>query len=316
MEPATARSIAAHVGRLVAEHYVFPDIATDLADLLQERTANGRYDGAGDPAALAVLVTDDLQSANGDKHLRLLHSADEVPPDTDEAQLARLTRDAAANGWGVAQIQRRPANIALLNLRPVLYPPQIAGDAMTAAMRLVAEADTLILDLRECRGGAPDMVMLVCTYLLGEEPVHVEDFVPRDGDVRQYWTMPYVPGPRFGPDKPLYLLTGTATFSGGESLCYALQHLGRATIVGERTGGGAHPREGFRIHPHLEATIPVARGISHVTGGNWEGTGVIPDVAAPAADALDVALQLAQPCQPSSGRMGGGEVADGGEHQR
>jgi len=228
----------------------------------------------------------------------LLYSADEVPADTDEAQLARLVRDAAGDGFGVAEIQRLLGNVARLQLRPVLYPPQIAGDAMVAAMRLIAQADALILDLRECRGGAPDMVMLVCTYLLGEEPVHVEDFAPRDGDVRQYWTMPYVPGPRFGPDKPLYVLTGPATFSGGESLSYALQHLGRATIVGERTGGGAHPREGFRVHPHLQATIPVARGISHVSGGNWEGTGVLPDIPVAAAEALDVALQLALSRQP------------------
>src|SRR5690349_5954914 len=196
MQPSTARSIVAHVGRLVADHYVFPDIGTDLARLLEKRTADGRYDGADDLAALADLVTADVQSVNGDKHLRLLYSADEVPPDTDEAQLIRLTRDAAANGGGVPRIQRRPGNVALVELRPVLYPPQITGDAMVAAMRLVADAAALILDLRECRGGAPDMVMLVCTYLLGEEPVHVEDFVPRDGDVRQYWTLPYVPGPR------------------------------------------------------------------------------------------------------------------------
>ncbi len=298
MDAATARSIVAHVARLAADQYVFAEVGTDLGRLLDERSANGRYDGAGDATALAALVTEDLQCVNGDKHLRLLYSADEVPADTDEAQLAGLVRDAAGDGFGVAEIQRLPGNVARLQLRPVLYPPQIAGDAMVAAMRLVAGAGALILDLRECRGGAPDMVMLVCTYLLGEEPVHVEDFVPRDGDVRQYWTMPYVPGQRFGPDKPLYVLTGPATFSGGESLSYALQHLGRATIVGERTGGGAHPREGFRVHPHLQATIPVARGISHVTGGNWEGTGVSPDVPVTAAEALDVALQLARSSQP------------------
>jgi C-terminal processing protease CtpA/Prc len=293
MDSDTARSIVAHVGRLVADHYVFPEIGADLARLLEKRAADGRYDGAADLETLAALVTADVQLVNGDKHLRLLYSADEVPADTDEAQLLQLTRDAAANGGGVARIERRPGNVALVQVRPVLYPPQIAGDAMVAAMRLVADADALILDLRECRGGAPDMVMLVCTYVLGEEPVHVEDFVPRDGDVRQYWTLPYVPGPRFGPDKPLYVLTGPATFSGGESLSYALQHLGRATIVGERTGGGAHPREGFRVHAHLEATVPVARGVSHISGGNWEGTGVAPDVPAPAADALTVAHRLA-----------------------
>ncbi|MFG2045513.1 S41 family peptidase [Dactylosporangium sp. NPDC048998] len=298
MDDATARSIVAHVGRLVAEHYVFAEVGSGLARRLHQRAADGRYDRAGDAAALAALVTEDLQSANGDKHLRLLYSVDDVPADTDEAQLAQLARDATANGSGIAQLERLPGNVALLCLRPILYPPQIAGDAMVAALRLVADADALIIDLRECRGGAPDMVMLVCTYLLGNEPLHVEDFVSREGHVRQYWTLPYVPGPRFGPDKPLYVLTGPATFSGGESLSYALQQTGRATIVGERTGGGAHPREGFRVHPHLEASIPVARGISHLSGDNWEGTGVRPDVPAPATNSRDVALQLALSGRP------------------
>jgi len=290
MDAAAARSIVAHVGRLTAEHYVFADLGNDLARRLDKQAAEGRYDDAGDPVELAARVTEDLQSANGDKHLRLLYSAEEVPADTEEAQLADFVRDAAAHASGVARLERRPGNVAVLQLRPVLYPPQIAGDAMVAALCLVADAAALILDLRECRGGAPDMVMLVCTYLLGPEPVHVEDFRPRHGDLRQYWTLPYVPGPRFGPDKPLHVLTGPATFSGGESLSYALQQLRRAIIVGERTGGGAHPREGFRVHPHLQATIPVARAVSHITGENWEGIGVVPDIPVPAADALDAAL--------------------------
>jgi C-terminal processing protease CtpA/Prc len=72
-------------------------------------------------------------------------------------------------------------------------------------------------------------------------------------------------------------------------LAYDLQQLGRATLVGERTGGGAHPRIGVRVHPHLEFTVPVARPVNPVSGTNWEGTGVVPDVEVPAADALDIA---------------------------
>ncbi|MGI8691709.1 MAG: S41 family peptidase [Geodermatophilaceae bacterium] len=47
----------------------------------------------------------------------------------------------------------------------------------------------------------------------------------------------------------MYVLTSGATFSGGEALAYDLQQLGRATVVGERTRGGAHPRRGFRVQP-------------------------------------------------------------------
>ncbi len=111
--------------------------------------------------------------------------------------------------------------------------------------------------------------------------------------IRQSWTLPFVPGRRFGGTKPVYVLTSPATFSGGEQLGYDLQQLGRATIVGERTKGGAHAREGFRVHPHLEATISVARGVNPFTGGNWEGTGITPDADVPAGHARDRAYQLA-----------------------
>src|SRR5690348_6792948 len=113
MDPAAVRSIVAHVGRLTAEHYVFPDLGNDLARLLDKQAAEGRYDDTGDPVALAARVTEDLQSANGDKHLRLLYSAEEVPADTDEAQLADLIRDAAAHASGIARLERRPGNVAL-----------------------------------------------------------------------------------------------------------------------------------------------------------------------------------------------------------
>ena len=105
--------------------------------------------------------------------------------------------------------------------------------------------------------------------------------------------MPFAPGRRFGPDKPVFVLTSGTTFSGGEELAYDLQQLGRATVVGERTRGGAHPVQGFRIRPHLQATIPIARSASPVTGGNWEGTGVQPDVPVAAGAALDTAYQRA-----------------------
>ncbi|WP_232837568.1 S41 family peptidase [Streptomyces atratus] len=91
----------------------------------------------------------------------------------------------------------------------------------------------------------------------------------------------------------LYVLTGARTFSGAEELTYDLQQLGRAVVVGEPTGGGAHPREGWTVHPHLEATIPVGRPVNPVSGTNWEGTGVQPDVLCLAADALDRAHALA-----------------------
>jgi C-terminal processing protease CtpA/Prc len=89
------------------------------------------------------------------------------------------------------------------------------------------------------------------------------------------------------------VLTSEHTFSGGEQLTYALQQLGRATIVGETTGGGAHAREGFTVHDHLELAVPVVAARNPVSGTSWEAVGVRPDVEVPAADALTAAHRLA-----------------------
>jgi C-terminal processing protease CtpA/Prc len=161
-------------------------------------------------------------------------------------------------------------------------------------MQLVAGADALLLDLRENRGGDPRTVALLCGYLM-DEPTHLVTMHQRDtGETVQSWSPAYVPGPRFGPTKPLYVLVGPTTFSGAEELAYDLQQLRPgSTVVGERTRGGAHPCEGYRLHPHLELTVPVARAIGATTGANWEGTGITPDVPVPAADALPTAYRLA-----------------------
>lgn len=130
----------------------------------------------------------------------------------------------------------------------------------------------------------------MCSYLF-DEPTQLITISGRDGGrTFQSWMLPYVPGSRFGGVKPIWVLTSSSTFSGGEELAYDLQQHGRATIVGERTRGGAHPRTGFRIHPHLEVTVPTGRPIHPVSGTNWEGTGVVPDVEVPAAEAQTAAL--------------------------
>lgn len=281
--------IVDRAGALVAEHYVFPEVGEQLRAVLAERAGTGRYAVDG-PEELAERVTTDLRSVNGDLHLRLKHHPEPIPDEPDEAaQVAMMSAYAARTLGGVARVDRLDGNVAHLSLAPLLFPLAFAGEALAAAMQLVAGADALLLDLRDNRGGDPRTVAFLCGYLL-DEPAHLVTMHHRDpaGTV-QSWSAPWVPGPRFGGTKPLYVLTGPDTFSGAEELAYDLKNLGRATVVGERTRGGAHPRRGYRLHPHLELAVPVGRAVSPVTGTNWEGTGVTPDIPTPAPAALHTA---------------------------
>src|SRR5262249_50927356 len=113
-----------------------------------------------------------------------------------------------------------------------------------------------------------------------------------EGDrTQQFWTLPWVPGPRY-TNKPVYVLTSARTFSGAEEFAYNLKALKRATLIGETTGGGANPGDEFLLAPHYAAFIPTGRAVNPVTGTNWEGTGVAPDIAVPAAEAMKVAQRL------------------------
>jgi len=93
--------------------------------------------------------------------------------------------------------------------------------------------------------------------------------------------------------KPAFVLTAHRTFSGAEEFTNDLKTQKRATIVGETTGGGAHPVSGHRIDDHFMIGVPFARAINPVTHTDWEGTGVTPDVAVKADDALETAKKLA-----------------------
>lgn len=84
----------------------------------------------------------------------------------------------------------------------------------------------------------------------------------------------------------MYVITSGRTFSAREGLAYDLQNLGWATVVGETTDGGANPSRPFVIERHFMLFVPVGRAVSPVTGTNWEGTGIKPDMAVPAESAL------------------------------
>jgi C-terminal processing protease CtpA/Prc len=163
---------------------------------------------------------------------------------------------------------------------------------VVAAMGFVAHTDAVIFDLRENGGGDPAMVTLIASYLF-DQPTHTIDIYNRHEDsLKQFWTLPYLPGERLAK-QPVYVLTAKRTFSGAEEFAFDLKMLKRATIVGETTGGGAHPVSGHTVGDYFEIGVPFAKSLDPVKKTNWEGTGVEPDVKVPAADALTTATKLA-----------------------
>jgi len=138
------------------------------------------------------------------------------------------------------------------------------------------------------------MVAYVASYFLGPKPVHLTSMHWRDENrTIDVLTSESVVGRR-SLDRDLYILVGPSTFSAAEDFCYALQQLKRATLVGERTGGGAHMGRGLqRLSPLFTAFIPVGESINPITRTNWEAVGVEPEIKVPVEKALHEAHLLA-----------------------
>jgi peptidase S41-like protein len=277
------------------EFYVFPETAKKMADFVKSKQKKGDYDSITDGDAFAKMLTDNFQEVSHDKHLRVNYNPapmpdrPEGPPNADE--VARYRKDMERMNCGFDKVEILSGNVGYLKFN--FFPdPDICGPTAVAAMNFLANVDAIIFDLRENGGGDPKMIAFLSTYLFSEA-THLNDLWERKGDVtHQYWTLPYVPG-RHLDGKPAFVLTSKETFSGAEEFSYNLKNLKRATIIGETTGGGAHPVSGHRIDAHFMIGVPFARAINPISKTNWEGTGVEPDVKVPAADALATAQKLA-----------------------
>jgi C-terminal processing protease CtpA/Prc len=293
MTPETRREIVEGVVRQLLAYYVFPEKAAAVAELLKARLAAGVYDSLANPTAFAEQLTADVQSVTADKHLRVrLIAAGSAMPLSDAAsaaqEWAQYKRLSESRNHGVERVERLPQNIGYLDLR-MFEVAAVAGEAVTAAMTLVAHTRALIVDLRHNRGGDPATVALACSYLF-DERTHLNSIYEREGDrTDQYWSLDWVPGPRFGQRKPVFVLTSERTFSAGEEFAYNLQCHRRATLIGRRTRGGAHPGGPRQVSAHFEVFVPGGRSINPITQSNWEGTGVVPDIDVPEEDALRVA---------------------------
>lgn len=287
------------VSDLLLQNYIFPEIAEKIAELLDRNARGGAYSRLPSPHALAERLTEDLQSISHDRHLRVFFDPERIAarraqlnetPDPQDEQ-DQLKRRQSKN-FGFKTVDVLDGNIGYIDLRQFDYA-EVAGDTFIAAMHFLENTDALIFDLRQNGGGSPSMVQLMISHLLAPEPILLSEIFKRPENLtKQYWNLSHVHGKR-RPDTDVYILTSGSTFSAAEDFSYTLKHLGRATVIGETTGGGAHPGGREIATDRFMVWLPTARTINPITKTNWEGVGVQPHVQTPAKDALVTAHMMA-----------------------
>lgn len=301
VDTATRDRVLDGVGRRLTDWYVYPDVAKRMVELLRARRNMGEYDGITDGRKLARAINDGLHAVTADGHLSIECTSEPLPkaqgePTVDgggEAHIdERFRAEMLRDNCGFEKVDRLEGNIGYLKLNG-FAPPAVCGPTASAAMNMLAHVDALIIDLRENGGGAPQMVAWISSYLF-DSRTHLNDQYERKRNKTiEFWTRDDVPGPKLGGKAPVYILIARRTFSAAEEFTYNLKYLKRATIVGENSGGGAHPTAPFAVDDHFVLHVPYARPVNPITKTDWEGTGVAPDVEAPPDQALAVAKNLA-----------------------
>jgi retinol-binding protein 3 len=300
VDDAARKEVIESLVKRLNDAYVFPDVAAKMEQAVRARVAKGEYDQITSAKKFAEKLTADIREVSRDKHLGVRYSAQPIPertggprePTAEERE--RYRRDMARINYGFQKVERLPGNIGYVEFRG-FFDPEGGAETVASVFNFLANTDAVIIDLRKNGGGDPRMVALICSYLFGAEPVHLNSLHWRDGKgerVEEFWTHKQVAGKRY-TGKDVYVLTSGRTFSGAEEFSYNLKNLKRATLVGETTGGGANPGGGNRLGAHFGAFIPTGRAVSPITKTNWEGTGVEPDVKVTADQALATAQLIA-----------------------
>lgn len=278
-------------------NYVFPDVARKMGKYLREQRKKGAYKDLTSALSFTEALTRDLRQVNNDRHLAVLFQSS-LPPYLNEPDsmsredLERRVKNEAYQNFGFQKVERLEGNVGYLNLRG-FHDARWAGATAVAAMAFLGNCDALIIDLRKNGGGDASMIQLLASYLFND-PQQINSFFYRNGNkTEQSWTQAYVPGKKMS-DLPVYVLTSAYTFSAAEEFTYDLKCLKRATVVGETTGGGAHPVMGVYFKSlKVAVQVPMARAVNPVTQTNWEGTGIAPDIAVPQEKALETAYREA-----------------------
>ncbi|KAH8666958.1 ClpP/crotonase-like domain-containing protein [Xylariales sp. PMI_506] len=281
----------------IENFYLYTHRAKELTAGLAMNLENGRYAELNNSIDFARALKEDIRSIDRDAHILIRFNRD-VPrvfpkgtyTEKEEEILQRLN-------YGFRQIERYNGGVARVEMDLLCSIDNGFVHKHTAMiMSTVIDASALILDLRNSGEGDSRTAAFILSYLFGEEKLHLIDhYRPSRNTTEEFWTYPGVYSGRFGPDKPVYVLTSHRTAMHAEEMAYILQAFKRATVVGERTVGVANMPTPYYLGGMRQflLSIPDTYTTCPMTGGNWEDTGVLPDIPTSAMDALDVAVKLA-----------------------
>jgi C-terminal processing protease CtpA/Prc len=274
----------------IKQHHIDPVEVHKATDALLAYERRGDDDSAINGTEFSLLVTKQMREATGSNELVLLYSTHNIPeraPTASTEPSAAYREEALRINCAFERTEMLPHNVGYLKLNA--FPDtSVCQATATAAMAKLNDADVLIFDLRDNRGGFPSMVNLLAAYLF-DHPEYM--YCPLENTTAESWTHSPVAGNRLA-NKPVYILTSSRTISAAEEFTYDLKMLKRATLVGETTAGGGHAANLHSIGENFYVGTIEVRAINPYAKNDWNDAGIEPDFKVKAPDALKAALKI------------------------
>ncbi len=295
LSPETKSQVISEVLQQLTSKYVFPEVAAQMERAIRSHVADGDYATLTSARQFAERLQSDLREVSRDQHFEVAYSYEPIPIQNanqqekiDPERQARIRYKGGLVNYWFKNADVLPGNLAYLRFDG-FFPLKDGGlDTANSAMSFLQHTSALIIDLRANRGGDPAVGLVLMGYLL-DKPVHFGDYLSRpDGLKTENWISPHTAGAKYCGD--VYVLVSGDTISAAEGFAYDLQSVRRAVVIGERSAGAAHPAFDYRVGEHFTLTIPTSRYVNAVTGTDWEGAGVVPDISV----SKHLALQTAE----------------------
>ncbi len=281
--------------KLVENEYVSAETGILISKKINENLKAGKYNSIKNIIQMCDVLTQDLRAISKDEHFGIAHSPQYVRSiqttlsKTDSLEMEKTQiKEGQKNNFGFKELSILEGNIGYLNFT-AFYDLRHAKETITAAMNFLSYTEAIIIDLRNNTGGSLDMPPYLASYFLSDDKKVLLQFIDRNNKVNSKTeTTQQLDGKRlFG--KPLYILTSNKTISAAEAFIYSLKNRKAAIIIGETTKGAANPSEAKVLNENFLVLLPNYRPIDPLTGTNWEGTGIQPDVKITADKAKETA---------------------------
>ena len=271
------------MAKLISEKYVFPEKGRKTASHLTDTYRSGAYDKVQTWKEFDSLASNTIRSFSNDGHMYVRYDPKtvkelsaikkETKPGDFSDDPFYYGKDAVQNNFGFTEVKVLEGNVGYIRLNEINISEK-SLPVLASAMEFVANTNALIIDLQNNGGGGSAIGNVFETYFLPKETPLLE-FRRREGQPLLAKTVPWLTAKKY--DKPLFIMVNKSTYSAAEAFTYGLQKIGRAKVVGQPSGGGAHMNSWYPVNEHI--FISVSTGAPTLPGKeeSWEGKGVQPD---------------------------------------